>query len=259
MSTILAKYNPIDFYSSKDQRLWDNTDNEDQFIVHYETGTIPSFQLIVDSALSASMQLYDYEDNAISSPVSLTIENETDYSRIIHLGTVIDDMLPSFYYVKVTIDTSSYYSDMFSWDDDVSGFLKVNVFNIGNFDLGGVYTNNMDGFDYTFYVDAYYNGIKPDIPEESTENNGLSDITFGSRTITRTFILDCQEYLYQFISAFRILECNSTIVLTWRGREFVANDIDIDLDGELVDGDIYKVKFQFKVRNEIVSTNNNVY
>jgi len=259
MNQIIAKYNPIDLYANKGNRRWNLTDNREQYIILYESGQIPAMQLIVDEATTATLQLMDQDDNAVGSPVSFTIESASDYDRLIHTGTTLADPEDGYYYLEITIDGTAYYSEMFGWTSDTSELLKLEITDLANFDLGGYYTMNMDGYSYLCYFDAEYNGVKPDVVSDDTDNSGVSDISSGSRTLVRTFLVDGHEYIYEFLSGLRILNCNGTVAFTYLGREFTASDIDIDTEDELVNGDMYRIKVEFKVRNETISTNNKVY
>jgi hypothetical protein len=255
---LLANYNVLEVHDSLSKRRWDISDNPSAFIINFLTGYVPALQFIVDDASTASFELLDENDNVVSgSETNFTIESASGYKRLIHLHEQLTGKDEGYYSFKITIDSDVYYSDMFCWRDDLSGFLKVKAYDLGDFYLGEAdYRLNMENFVYECYVSAEYQRMELNLPEEGEEVVGVTKTTYGSRTLTRVFQLDFHEYLFVFMSGLRILSANGMVQFSWDNKDYNAHDITVDIEDDPVEGDIYIILLKFKVMGETLSVCN---
>ena len=108
---ILAQYNPIGFYASLAQTTWNRNKadggNEELFRVFYPTNRVPAIQLIVNAAITASIQLYDTNDEAVSSLMAMSVESLTGYKQLIFQGSNLSELDNGDYYLKINAITGT--------------------------------------------------------------------------------------------------------------------------------------------------------
>lgn len=263
---IKAQYNIVGFYTSKAARQWDRFKgeghNEELFRVFLPTNKIPAVQVIVDSASTATIQLFNTDDTAISSVLNMTVEAGTGYKRLIYAGTTLTGKTDGDYYLKIvnTIgvgNTETYYSDVFGWtsdSDDLNDLLKISAVS-SDFRAWKNYNFNMTGITHECYVNAEYLGLTPEFEDEIVKRDGANNIVYGTLTLTRTWEVYACEYIYKFLLGLRILESNGTVTVTWKGNSYTANDI-LAEKGDEYNIEAFLVKFSFVDNNEILNVNN---
>jgi hypothetical protein len=256
---ILAQYNAIGFYDSLAARVWDRNQqdggNEELFRVFFETNKIPAIQLIVSAGTVASMRLYNTNDEAVTSALTLTVESESGYKRLMYPGTTLSGLENGDYYLKITNGTFTYYSDVFGWTDDVSELLKISAIS-SDIRLGRGYMLNLTDFTYTAYINAEYLGLKPDIDDEVSTRYGVPRVLYANFVPTREFNVYGCEYIYRFLLGLRVMEANGTVSITWGGVTYTANDILVDKTDEHTPELMFQIKMSFVDISEVISVNN---
>lgn len=262
---ILAQYNPILFYTTKAARQWEKTANE-KIIVTYpkfldgstEKCKIPPFNLIISSSDEAvhtfSGRVINCSDEEIETLASYSISNKGSYAQVIYTGADIECDMPGFYYIEITVDGTTYYSDMFEWSDDLDSLLKItadsSTVRIGLYDLDLFYTT------HEFYVQAKVLSLNTYLKEEATEELAITSPIFGSSSIIRSLTVLATESIYGFFRGLRILSVNGEITVTWKNRTYSATDITVELEQDHGSEDWMNIRFEWKVLNESLSVAN---
>lgn len=251
-------YNTIGWYTTKGNRQYDNS-GEPLILHHYETGKVPSFQLIIDSEITtASAILYDYCDNEITT-ITPTIEtDETDggqaYSKIIFKGETLSSQEEGYCYIILTCDAINYYSDVWAWDDNMDEFLKITATS-SNFAIGG-FENNMDGFTYEVYLEANESNLEYDIDEEGVDKTYGTVALYNARRKESEFEITGYKTTLDFLAGLRILQTNGAVALTWKGDEFEIYDIENpDTETNYTYCDILIITIKFKRKDYLQTVN----
>ena len=257
---MIFSFNTLGFYSVKVNRQYDNTDNK-KFIHHFETNKIPAFQIILDSTITtATYKLYDVDDNEISNG-SVTVENDTNdagtaFSRLIFLGTTLSSKDDGFYYIEITYDGSFIYSDVFCWQTDISGYLKISA-TTANMAIGG-FKMNMDSFTYLIYFDADNLTEEFEVKEEGVERTYGDEPYYNSRNHVVEYIISGYRKTYNFIAGLRTVSTNGTVTITFDSETYEIYDIETpEKTSAYSNSDIlilswkFKLKDYLQVRNEV--------
>jgi hypothetical protein len=261
----MQQYNLLRFFTDKRSRQWEKTPEDGSSFVFYPTGTIPSFSVnfnssINDPAPTISAALYDFNDNLI---ISLPAYNgyeglgssvKDTYTQVLYTGSILSNQEENNCYLKLTINSTDYFSDVFVWKDDVSTLLKIDV-SSSDIRVGETLINMMQGATSTFYINAEYLGIKPKIEQEGVNNNGITDVIFGSRTITREFQVDVNESIFMYLSALALLKSNGSISITWNYQTWIVSEILIEEVENHLEG-LYQVRLSVIDENETISMSN---
>lgn len=264
---ILSQCNIIGFYDNKQARHWNISDNPEVFRVFLETNHIPAIQLIVDASIGATMELLDSNDEPVSSPISMTVEDGSDqsvtYKRLIYLGSILSGYDDGDYSIKITNGSNVYYSDVFGWTSqsiDLNDSLIKITANSSDIVLGrglNKYVHNMNSFTFECYLNNTYLGLVPEVTDDVANRDGAISINYGNTVIYREFQIDGNDYIYRFLLALRMLECNGSIQITYKHKTYSANDISVEVeDDSSIENFVLKLKFTDY--SEIISVYNNI-
>jgi hypothetical protein len=206
-----------------------------------------------DPAPSVEAKIYNEQDELIYTYLSNSVQGKTDHFLIMFMSEYSLDKVDGYYYVKLTIDSTEYFSDVFRWTDDIRGKLKIKTettslrINDYQAEYNYLYTE--------FFVKAAYLGIKPNIVQQGNENKAITDVLFGSRSIIREFDIDANDSIYIYLSALGLMQVNGEISLYWGSEYFNAVDILVEESTNHTDG-FYQLKLSFVDEKETVSTMN---
>jgi hypothetical protein len=245
---LLGGVNTIGAYSVKANRAWDNTHNREEYIAIYETGKIPCLQLFVDAATEATVQLYDaITEEVVGGAYAMTVTQSTTYATLTYLGLTLAAQTQGYYYLKITTDAETIYTDVFGWADDVSGYLKITATSTNVALHQSVKAiHSFTGFSYLVYVAAHENKEQADIQEKGIDLNGTTYINYGSTSIIESFDLMCNRALFDFFIYLRHLSPNGTVILEWKGESRYIGDIEME-EKEVHNGnDLYNATLRFK-------------
>jgi hypothetical protein len=244
---ILGGVNILGFYSTKANRNWDNTANREEYISLLYRGYIPSIQLFVNIAASASLQVYDEQLGTLGGAQAMTVTQVGSCAMLTFQtvqGQYSDD---GYYSLVITTDQETIYSDVFGWTVTLTEFLKITATS-GNVAINPDYkfTQDLTGFTYLVYVGAIENEIQPDTQEKGENLNGITEINYGSTSLIRSFDLLCSKSLYIFLNYLRMLSANGTVILEWKGESFYIKDIEIEKKEVHGGNDLYNTTLRFK-------------
>lgn len=258
---IKAQFGILKWYENTNNRIWEKLTKsggaKTDAIVILETNIIPALQLFVDSSTAATVELLDINGLTIGSPISLTVDDETTYFRLLYLGDELENNVDGFYSLKITNGAEYYYSDVFHWITNPDSENELMKFSISTYDLKiGDYLFDATDFDIEFYLNA-----KPELPkreslEEATESNGVTTPYYSGGALIFSWILICTKPIYVFLLRFRELLVNGTISMSYEGDTFVVKDPIISVFEDTGDGQQVDVRIEIKPDNEIVKVIN---
>jgi len=252
----MQQFNPIRFFTDKRATQFEKTPDNIESMVFYEIGVVPAFCLLVatnpdDPAPTFSGKVYDAEDNEIYTLADSFVSGKDTYSQIIYAGINLTGKVKGYYYLKVTIGTTDYFSDMFAWIDITAELLKFEVA------TSDVRVNDnllymMDGVSSTFYLNAEQLSIKPKIDQVGHDQKAITNILFGSRAVPREFEIDASESIFIYLSALGLLKSNGSVQITWKYETWNASDILVE-ETTFHGNGLYQVKLTFVDEDESVS------
>ncbi|MFW5879360.1 MAG: hypothetical protein ACOCUV_00905 [bacterium] len=257
---MIYSYNTIGFYSDKNNRQYENTENEK--IIHvFETDTIPNFQIIVDGSITSNVtyKLYDINDNEIKSGTctkeAATTENDTAYTRIKLSGATTTGEDEGRYYIELTYDSSTIYSDVFCWKDDVSDLLKISVV-FGNDLMIGGRELNVNADTYTVYLETKNHTEDYEISEEGVEKSYGNLILHSSRNHIVEYIITGYRKTLDFLAGLRVVSHNGTVKVTLAGEEYEIYDIENPEKSDTYsNSDLIIISFRFKINDYLQTIN----
>lgn len=256
---ILAEYNPLGIYSLKAAMRWFLTNNRD-ICVRYKTNELPPIAFVVSGTVTGTMQLYDCNDNAIGSYLTLTASIGTSYdgttcTNLIYLGSTTSGQVDGYYYYKITLsDASVYYVDMFKWKTSVTDLLKFTFSEMKTI-IAGDTLLPLTGVNYNCYFDAERTDATREQIIESENDLGIENAKSGNSTMSHKFSILATEPMYSFLGALAIIRGNSTIVCTWNGISYTLENIQCE-KSETFSDDILHLEFKFADRNKTISMYN---
>jgi hypothetical protein len=264
---ILSQLSPIRFFDDPKARIWDRNENSRvSDIVIYPTGVIPQIQIIVDyiqvsGQFTWKIELYNKEDEKIDlATFSMDYYAGQDFApgsgefNIFYYSEIVfPNAVEGYYYLKLTNEIDSYYSDMFGWINDLTGYIKVDVSSANLRSKGYVY--HMADFSYNFYLSGENLGIKPKITQEGKELDAITNIIYGSRAIVRELDIDANESIYIFLSSLGLLLANGAVNFSFDYQIFTTDEIYIEAKEDHGDG-LYQVKISFVDEAETISMSN---
>ena len=267
---ILAQYNPFRFFANKLARIWDkNEESRKTKLLVYQTGYVPSFEVAVLTAQNYPnhwrFTLYTCDDVVVSevgevdTDLIIQYDRDIDYFNIGYYGGTFAGTTEGSYYIALTDGTQIFYSDMFKWVDNpdvyngINGinYMKISVrFAPITVDTINNYTISMDE-DIDFYLNVKYIATNPKIEQDGKEQNAITDVIFGTRSIQRVFDVNANESIYMYLSALGVLKGNGTITITYGYITYNATDIMIE-EGTNHSNETYQLKLTFVDQNESV-------
>lgn len=251
--------NILGFYEAKTNRLWETTDNEYDYSVFLETGTVPYVQLFVDASASATLKVYNVCDEQVGATQTMTVTDMTTYKRLKFMGATLTGLDEGRYYLLITNGADTYYSDVFWWKDDVSEYLKIEV-QSSDVQLGvsTKYIMDMLNFIPTFYLNAKKYAVTPEIQETAEELMSVSHIQYSSMSVKRKFNVCANESIYLYLNALRVYEVNGYVYITWNGITYTAQNISVEMESVYKGSDLYNLNIEFKVYSDVISVINNI-
>jgi len=264
---MIYSYNTLGFYTSKNNRQYENTENE-KIIHSFVTDTIPNFQVIIDGSVSGTptYTLYDINDNSIKTGNCTKAESETEneetYTRISLSNATTSGEDDGRYYIEIDYDQideegKKLYSDVFCWKADVSDLLKVSV-TFGNDLLIGGRELDINGDTYTVYLETKNHTEDFEISEEGVEKSYGNISLFTSRNHIVEYIITGYRKTLDFLAGLRVVAHNGTVTVTLKGEEFEIYDIENPEKSESYNNtDLVVISFRFKI-NDYLQTINEV-
>lgn len=249
---ILAQFNTIGFHENILARV--DVDNTD-YLVGFETNIIPMIQLIVDESTTATIELLDNNDTVVGSALNMTVEDITDYKRLIYDGVELDIDECGIYSLKITNGTDIYYSDKFRWLDDVTEEIYINAVS-SDLRLGKNYLLNLTDSEFEFdcYLSGKYLGISPEIEDSISEQMGVQRVNYANLVGTKDFVVHGTENTFRFLAGLRIIEVNGVVTVEHNYKSFTANDILVEKQTDMID--VFDISFKFTVINDVLSAIN---
>jgi hypothetical protein len=244
---LLGGVNILGFYSTKANRVWDDTHNQYDYLVILLRGYIPAFQIFVDAATSASVQVYNEQTGALNESSAMVTTQMGSYVRLNFLGLQGQFTDDGYYSLVITTDAEVIYSDVFGWTDTLTTFLKVTAVS-SDMAVNPYSKAVMDyaDFTYEFYVNAIENEIIPETQEKADERNGISEINYGTTSFMRSFDILANSTLMIFLNYLRMISVNGTVTFTWNGVIRTAKDIEIEKKEVYNSDDLYNLVLKFK-------------
>jgi hypothetical protein len=257
---MIYSYNTIGFYSDKNNRQYENTENEK--IIHtFETNTIPDFQFILDGDITDnfSYTLYDINDVSVQTGSCLkepgTTENGTKYTKVKLNGETALNEDEGRYYLKITYGLTNIYSDVFCWKNDVSDLLKISATFGNNLMIGGRILN-VNGDTYTVYLETKNHTEDYEILEEGEEKSYGNIALHTSRNHIVEYIVTGYRKTVEFLAGLRVVSHNGIVTVTLNGEEYEIYDIENPEKVETYNNtDLVVISFRFKINDYLQTIN----
>jgi len=252
----MQQFNPIRFFTDKRARQFEKTPDNIESMVFYEIGVVPAFCLLVPTnpAPAVSGKVYDSEDNEVYTLADGFVLSKETYSQIIYAGINLTEKIKGYYYLKVTIGTTDYFSDMFAWIDITEELLKFEVAT-SDIRINDNLLYMMDGVSSVFYLNAEQLGIKPKIDQVGNDQKAITNILYGSRAVPREFEIDANESIFMYLSALGLIKSNGSVLITWQYETWNASDILVEETAFHGNG-LYQIKLTFVDEDETASVCN---
>jgi len=257
---MIYSYNTLGYYETKANRQYDNTGNI-KILHHFETNNTPSFQIIVDSTvIVAYYDIYDIDDVWIYTG-TVTVENDTnnagtEFSRLISTGDALSGKDDGFYYIEISYDSNTLYSDVFCWETDVSEYLKIEA-TTSNMSIGG-FENNMTDFTYLVYLEGTNFTEEYEVEEEGVERTYGNESYFNSRNHVVEYEITGYRKTLGFLSGIRTVGINGTVTVTFDSESYEIYDIGIpeksssyNNSSNIIISWKFKLKDYLQVRNNV--------
>lgn len=251
---IKAQYGILKWYESLEDVHFFNSENEAIMATFYK-GNIPSFQFMTDGGASVSLYLIKYNGlTETTLSVNPVLTDETDYIRVKYSGSILTGQDDGWYYLRCDIDGTSYYSDMFNWDTDVSKYLKITATSY-DIHLGDnpKYLYNMDDYTLTGYFLFEYEGIDLQNEEEANEENGQIIPYYSGFARMRKFSIKGNESIFNFLAGLRVLGINGEITITCGNEMYKARDVSVEVSSQSGNFDIVFINLKFVNNSDIIT------
>ena len=155
----------------------------------------------------------------------LNIKEFTDYDLIINPSALIFPTLtitPGQYYIEIGDGTNTWYSEVFTVVTDVSSFLKLKYYDIGNIEYTGGHIDYTAPFKNYLYIQTEIG--KPEYPfeEEAQKRDGF---TFVEKQVSE------KKYKFEFLApeylcdALRIVRMHDIIYIYFKGQTYRVENI----------------------------------
>lgn len=255
---MLQGINIFDFFESINSRRWNNADIKEYCVV-FATGFVPPFIVVTKtSSAIASVTLVNEisGEDEVSYNVSLVNSDEDGYKILTFVEKSLTGKDCGYYYFRVTIGTSVYYSEVFGWSDNLSKLAKFEVYS-ESVTFAGVHELPMASISNTFYL--FQNGsiINAEIPEDGVEKPYGDIPLFNTLNILRTININGTNQIFRYLSALRVLHVNGQVDVTIDNEKRQIYDIRCEVDTDNSFGIYVQINFIYKeidfvsVRNEI--------
>lgn len=245
---IYGGINTLGFYLTKSDRVWDRTKNREEYIAFFMKSYTPSVYLLVGSATTATIQVYDeLTEELLGSAENMIVSTNGSLKSISYNGIQNQGYDEGFYSLVITTDEEVYYSDVFGWITTQDDYLKISVTS-SNVAINNSVKSILDytDFEYLVYLKVVDTGNELDTQEKANISNGVSELQYGSTSVKRTFQVLCNEALMVFLGYLRILSGNGDVFITWRGVVRTAKEIEVTKEEVFNGSDLYDVKLVYK-------------
>ena len=255
---MLQGINIFDFFKSINSRRWDNADVKEYCVV-FATGFVPPFIAVTKtSSTVASVTLVNEisGEDEVSYNVSLVNSNEDGYKILTFVEKSLTGKDCGYYYFRVTIGTSVYYSEVFGWSSSLSKLVKFEVYS-ESVTFAGVHELPMTSISNTFYLFQNGSTINAEISEDGVEKPYGDIPLFNTLNILRTISINGTNQIFRYLSALRILHVNGQVDVTIDNEKKQIYDIRCEVDTDNSFGIYVQINFIYKeidfvsVRNEI--------
>lgn len=263
---MLQGNNILKFYTNKNLRYWDISDNN-SIVVYLKTGLITPFILLTtDERTSCVVGVYDANtDIQVDTDYSVTVSDNEDKKQLRYEGSLISSMDDGCYYYKLTYTQSGetpieYYSDVFKWVEDTDsnrsdlGLLKL-VITSSNLTLNNKYVLDLTNFEFNFFLYVENPNININSSDDGGEKPKGNIPLFNTRTLGDEYEIIGGEGLHEFISTIRTLSVNGNISYIWNGIEKEAFEVVFD-QGDKIGKNTYSSKSELK--HSFISSRNAV-
>jgi len=251
---MLQGINTLGFFENIENQRFNNSDIQDICVI-FETGKIPAFICLTDTASNASVQVFNKcTGESVGEAQNVVITATNDKKQLTYIGGTIGDTDEGYYYLKLIVDTTIYYSEVFKWQQDVSDLLKITATS-ANLTINNEYEIDLTDFTYECYLLVEKNEIKKDINESGIEK------PYGNIPYFNTFnLIGSYETLgtidiYIFLSFLRILETNGIIYFSFEGRTKEVHDIVTKKEDNSNADETIVISVEYREKNYISSRN----
>ena len=255
---MLQGINIFDFFESINSRRWNNADIKEYCVV-FATGFVPPFIVVKKTTATQALVKLINEvtgEEEISWTVSMNDSDEEDYKILTFVQKTLADKECGYYSFEVTVNTKTYYSEVFGWSDNLSKLAKFEVYS-ESVTFAGVHELPMASISNTFYL--FQNGsiINAEIPEDGVEKPYGDIPLFNTLNILRTISINGTNQIFRYLSALRVLHVNGQVDVTIDNEKRQIYDIRCEVDTDNSFGIYVQINFIYKeidfvsVRNEI--------
>lgn len=250
---ILVQLNPIGLYTSKDSRLWDNLVSS-IFTVKYTTNNLPAIVFVASGTVTGTIQLFDCEDNAISSALGLTAtastsDDGTSCTIFKYSGSTTSGKIDGFYYYKIVLsDSTIIYSDMFEWITDYSELLKLAFVNCTNINVNGI-SVPIPAWDFYLEYESWENEYETTLDVHDKE--GIKNANYGSSHKIYSFKLILDENVIDLFNTLPVIRGNGEITCAYGNKSHIIDNIETEVSDFFIQ--TRNVTFKFSNRYESYS------
>lgn len=258
MNLINNNLSPLPFYDN----LSDQNHKKDYAfgaihpIVIYKAWLIP-FQVVLSSGSAIEwVRLYDYNTNEFTditqsmNSTGLTLKSYADFKILKYSATSAITGLQheGLYYLAISItDYGIIYSDLFSSNNNMDCYLKLEYGNTHNLYLKNGMVDFSDNFKFRCYLSTQVGKPEYTFEEEATDRGGYSFIEFQVSKKIYKFTFLAPEYL---CDALRIVRMCDSKTVTSKNKIYKAIDFGMEVSWE-DQGDLASVVCEFETDNVI--------
>jgi len=220
----------------------------------FETNNTPEGVIISnDSSTSATATVYNIDDEEIGTITGLTVVTNEDKKQITIPSFIFTEKFCGEYYIKIIHGDNTFYSELFTWLDDVSSYAKIEV-ETGKTTLVNKY--DIDTLSLSGYIDIKGIELDTEIVEEGVDTNFGSLATSATGNIDQSFEIVCNYSTFIFLANLRIFEINGSVKITLpTNKEINLYNISIEAGEASLFGQ--RVICTVKYREELFLSNNN--
>ena len=258
----MAGYTLAEFKTNS-SRQWDHTDNPDIPIL-FVTTKAPAMELITDDGSVATIYTVDANTDVDVESFAMTVETETSYYRIIYLGGVLDPAhVDGNYYYRIEQGSDTYITDVFARTTSASNINKLLKIVVESSDVERGkktrYTLNLTDFVFEGYFNvSEYKGVAPEKEEHAEEDDGVIDPYYTSGSVARKWIIDGNQYIWEFLLGVRILQMNGSVELTYKGVVYDASDFMAEIAESHGGANLIDIEISIKPDNEVMRVVNTI-
>lgn len=251
---MLSGINILGFFKSVADQRWNNADIK-EFTAVFKNGTMPSFIIVVDSdGIAGTVELINIIENEVvtSKPIVVTESNGRkilSFTSVQHAGQ--DD---GNYYLKITIDTDIFYSEVFDWCTDISTFVKLSI-DSSDITMGGVHVLPYSTTPIVFYLKYNGRSIDVEINEDGSEKFYGDIPAFSAANIIQTLEVNGTAQIFKMLSSLRPFWVNGEIIIEASGYENIIYDTVAEIKESDSFDETIIINFKYRDQDFIASRN----